>query len=120
MNPKLSNATFTAARGCLIQINSFAADIETKASILCDGVCIIAALDPKDGDQAEALMISPCGQDGTVFGCSDPRLVELSARHQAWLNDENNSPWADTTAAPLPPSEAAMALQQHLINLNPS
>ena len=108
----LSNAIFTAARGCLIQIEGFAADIETKTSLLMQGVCYITALNSADRDKAEVLLISPCGQDGAVFGRAEPRLVELAARHSAWLNDDNNAPWADTTAVPLEPLAAAMALQQ--------
>ncbi len=120
MNLQLSNATFSAARGCLIQIDGFAADIKTKFGLLWQGVCSIVALNPADSDKAEALLISPCGQDGAVFGCNEPRLVELAARHSAWLNDETNAPWADTTAVPLEPLEAAMAFQQYLGTLNPA
>ena len=116
----LSNATFTAAAGCQIQIDGFAADIETKTSLLMQGVCSITALNSADSDKAEALLTSPCGQDGAVFGCNEPRLVELAARYSAWLNDDNNAPWADTAAAPLEPLAAAMAFQQYLNTLNPA
>ncbi len=119
MNPKLSNATFTADRGCLIEIDGFMADIETKTSLLMQGVCSITALSPMNFDKADALLISPCGQDGAVFGCSEPRLVELAARHRAWLDDDAGAPWADTPAAPLEtPAAASAALMQYLGTLN--
>jgi hypothetical protein len=117
---KLSNATFTALRGCQIQIDGFAADIETKPAMLLDGVCSITALDPQHWGKADALLTSPCGQDGAVFGCNEPRLVELAARYNAWLDDDTNAPWADTAAEPLSPLQAAMAFQQFLSTLNPA
>lgn len=118
---KLSNATFTALQGCQIQIDGFAADIATKTSMLMEGVCSIIALNPQYWDRADALLTSPCGQDGTVFGCNDPRLLELAARYDAWLNDDEAAPWADTQAAPIAdPVEAAIAFQHNLSTLDPS
>jgi len=116
----LSKATFTAMSGCHIQIEGIPADIETKPAMLMDGVCFITALSPADAAWVESLNTSPCGQDGAVFGCNEPRLVELAARYNAWLSNEKNAPWADTTAAPLTPLDAAMAFQQYLSTLNPS
>ena len=116
----LSNATFTADRGCMIQIDGSLADIDTKTSLLWQGVCTITALDAADRDKVEGLLISPCGQDGGAFGCNEPRLVELAAHYRAWLDDDKNSPWADTAAAPLEPLAAAMALHQYLSTLSPA
>ncbi len=116
----INNITFTAQSGCLLNIDGWPACIESKAALLMQGVCIVTALNAGDAAKADDLMTSPCGQDGAVFGCNDPRLVELAARHYAWLNDDTNAPWADTAAAPLSPLDAAMAFQQYLNNLNPA
>ncbi|WP_395737427.1 hypothetical protein [Prosthecobacter sp.] len=116
----LSNATFTAVRGCLIQIAGMLADIDTKLSLLREGVCSIVALNAADAEALYELMATPCGQDGTSYGCNEPRLVELAARYRAWLDDDKNAPWADTTATPLAPVDAAMAFQQFLATLNPA
>jgi len=70
----LSNAIFTADRGCLIQIDGAPADIDTKTSLLWQGVCTIIALDAADRVKVKGLLISPCGQDGGAFGCNEPRL----------------------------------------------
>lgn len=118
---KLSDATFSATRGCIIQIDGMSCDINTKRSLLMDGVCFITALDAKDAEKVDALMLTPTGQDGTLFGCNDPRLVELAARYDAWMFDDEAAPWEDTQAAPIAdPVEAAMAFQRHLSTLDPA
>lgn len=113
---KLTNATFTAQRGCLIEIDGWPADIETKPALLCDGVCHITALNAADRTKAEDLLISPCGQDGTVFGCNAPRLVELAARYWLWSQGDDFTEKSETVLSD--PLAAAIMLQQHLAKLN--
>lgn len=113
---KLGQATFNALRGCFIEIDGWPANIQTKLALLADGVCNINPENIEDAAKAEELMDSPCG-DGTMFACSDIRLLELAAHYFEWSNDEANAPWADTQVDPLPVDQAMALFGQRLARI---
>lgn len=103
---KIGQATFTATNGCLVDIDGWRADIETKLTMLQQGVCNVSAESFEDSPKAGALMDVGCGDDGMTPGCDNIQLVELALRYFDWVNNSANAPWADTVMAGLPASEA--------------
>lgn len=96
MKTKITEPVFTALSGCLVTINGWRADIETKLSILQQGCCVITPIDPDFADDAEALNT---GEIEGVRVCIDPILVDLAMRHHDWVNNLDNSPWKNTIVA---------------------
>lgn len=111
----LSKARFTPD-ACLISIDGTPMNIASKSSLIEQGVCWVSAMKPEDEPEADALRISPCGQDGNVFACAEPQLVELAQRYHFWLNSDAHPSGIEVEA--LTPVAAAAAMQRHLIILN--
>jgi hypothetical protein len=110
----LSQARFTVFH-CYVTIDGWPADIETKLSLLMEGVCSVKCQDMEHDEQARALHQTRCGQDKNVFGCNDPRLVELAARYRLW-GDAGGGP--DEEVEILDEPAARVALMRHLAVLS--
>ena len=94
INP-VSNPVFTAARGCLVEINGWRADIQTELPLLRLGLCTVTPVDLKNAHEAAELM--PRDMDD-ADSCGDPVLFDLAIRYHEWRNDANHAPWPDTPA----------------------
>lgn len=106
----IGKVTFSTERGCLVEIDGWLANIETKTEMLKQGVCHVTAVDAAHSPDAEDLLYSPCGQDGTVYGCPEPVLVELAMRYAEWQDGREEA--AEEPAAALPPQAAVNAMQR--------
>lgn len=107
---KIEQVIFSVERGCLVEIDGWLANIETKTAVLRQGVCHVAAVDAGHSPDAEDLLYSPCGQDGTVYGCPEPVLVELAMRYAEWM--EGRQEGAEEPTAALSPETAINAVQR--------
>jgi hypothetical protein len=116
---KIGKATFTALRGCIVEIDGWQADIETKQAMLADGVCNVRALDLQDQPKADSLMTAVAG-DGQTPGCDNLQLLELAAHYYEWSNGGKLESWKDMVFDPLPEKEAAASFGVRLARiLNP-
>jgi hypothetical protein len=106
----IGKVTFSVERGCLVEVDGWTANIETKPAMLKQGVCHVAAVDAAHSAEAEEMLYSPCGQDGTVYGCPEPELVELAARYADWLEGRDEA--GDETVSALRPEAAVVAVQR--------
>jgi hypothetical protein len=113
---KLSKATFSI-NGCFIDIDGIPMNIASKVELLRQGFCWVSAMSAEHEQSADDLRISPCGQDGNVFACAEPQLVELALRYYAWLN--TGISWLDVEQEALLPVAAAIVIQQHLSTFHP-
>lgn len=107
---QLSNAIFSAL-GCLVEIDGWSADIDSKRSLLLLGLCNIAAGDPDNQPKADALSTAAVDGDD-VLACNEPRLVDLAMRYRDWLDDsakKEPEEWASTPAE-IAPDDAAASL----------
>jgi hypothetical protein len=95
---QLSHATFSAL-GCLVEIDGWTADIDSKRSLLLLGLCNLAADDADDQPKADALSTAAVDGDD-VLACNEPRLVDLAMRYRDWLDDPQKKKTADWAATP--------------------
>ncbi len=91
----VTNAVFTSLSGCLVEIDGWQAEIDTKQSILLRGMCIVKAVDFDFTKHADRLMTCHVA-DWDNYACDDPVIVDLAMRYRDWSNDDQHRPWPDT------------------------